>query len=171
MFLNALQICLTLLINEIVVFAWVTNLKKLFEMYSPVNVFDLKRSQTKPENRFINWLRYLLQDFNLTYFPTENAAVWQCTRWFKYDRDWLCVNKSQFVPVIFKPPCTSDSRATIYLLHAHYDTAVCALLYPKQFYTIRDLSVYFFLWSNLILNSHLLLCIWPFPFISQSKML
>ena len=29
------------------------------------------------------------------------------TRWFKYDRDWLCVNKSQFVPVIFEPPCTS----------------------------------------------------------------
>jgi hypothetical protein len=27
------------------------------------------------------------------------------TRWFKYDRDDLCVNKSQFVPVIFEPPC------------------------------------------------------------------
>jgi hypothetical protein len=27
-----------------------------------------------------------------------------CKRWF-YDRDWLCVNKSQFVPVIFEPPC------------------------------------------------------------------
>jgi hypothetical protein len=30
------------------------------------------------------------------------------TRWFKYDRDYLCVNKSQFVPVIFEPPCTFD---------------------------------------------------------------
>jgi hypothetical protein len=30
----------------------------------------------------------------------------QYTRWFKYDRDYLCVNKSQFVPVIFEPPCT-----------------------------------------------------------------
>jgi hypothetical protein len=28
------------------------------------------------------------------------------TRWFKYDWDYLCVNKSQFVPVIFEPPCT-----------------------------------------------------------------
>jgi hypothetical protein len=27
-------------------------------------------------------------------------------RWFKYDQDYLCVNKSQFVPVIFEPPCT-----------------------------------------------------------------
>jgi hypothetical protein len=26
------------------------------------------------------------------------------TRWFKYDRDDLCVNKSQFVPVMFEPP-------------------------------------------------------------------
>ena len=31
----------------------------------------------------------------------------ESTRWFKYDRDWLCVNKSQFVPVIFEPPCTN----------------------------------------------------------------
>ena len=28
------------------------------------------------------------------------------TRWFKYDWDYLCVNNSQFVPVIFEPPCT-----------------------------------------------------------------
>ena len=37
------------------------------------------------------------------------SGVRECllnTRWFKYDRDWLCVNKSQFVPVIFEPPCT-----------------------------------------------------------------
>jgi hypothetical protein len=32
------------------------------------------------------------------HFPTTR------TRWFKYDRDDLCVNKSQFVPVIFEPP-------------------------------------------------------------------
>jgi hypothetical protein len=29
------------------------------------------------------------------------------TRWFKYDRDDLCVNKSQFVPVIFEPFCSN----------------------------------------------------------------
>ena len=28
------------------------------------------------------------------------------TRWFKYDRDCLCVNKPVTVPVIFEPPCT-----------------------------------------------------------------
>ena len=32
------------------------------------------------------------------------------TRWFKYDRDYLCVNKSQFVPVIFEPPCIIHIR-------------------------------------------------------------
>jgi hypothetical protein len=32
------------------------------------------------------------------------------TMWFKYDQDDLCVNKSQFVPVIFEPPCTLQMR-------------------------------------------------------------
>jgi len=27
------------------------------------------------------------------------------TRWFKYDRDYLCVNKPVTVPVIFEPLC------------------------------------------------------------------
>ena len=30
-------------------------------------------------------------------------------RWFKYDRDYLCINKPQSVPVIFEPPCTNIS--------------------------------------------------------------
>jgi hypothetical protein len=33
-------------------------------------------------------------------------AKFRDTGWFKYDWDDLCVNKSQFVPVIFEPPCT-----------------------------------------------------------------
>jgi hypothetical protein len=37
----------------------------------------------------------------------KNIFVPYYTRWFKYDRHWLCVNKSQFVPVIFEPPWTS----------------------------------------------------------------
>jgi hypothetical protein len=34
-------------------------------------------------------------------------AIEVSTRCFKYDRDDLCVKKSQFVPVIFEPPCIS----------------------------------------------------------------
>jgi hypothetical protein len=34
-----------------------------------------------------------------------NPGSLPSTRWFKYDRDYLCLNKSQFVPVIFEPPC------------------------------------------------------------------
>jgi hypothetical protein len=37
-----------------------------------------------------------------------------CTRWFKYDRDDLCVNKSQFVPVIFEPPCIYIAFVPLY---------------------------------------------------------
>jgi hypothetical protein len=50
------------------------------------------------------------------------------TRWLKYDRDYLCVNKSQFVPVIFEPPCTYNRVIS--------GTAIGHLacsLYPKIF--------------------------------------
>ena len=53
---------------------------------------------------FILQRRYVL-------WPTQQPV---CTRWFKYDRDWLCVNKSQFVPVIFEPLCINSSRRTLY---------------------------------------------------------
>jgi hypothetical protein len=45
------------------------------------------------------------------------------TRWFKYDRDWLCVNKSQFVPVIFEPPC---------IFFMTYTKDVCKYLMPND---------------------------------------
>ena len=43
--------------------------------------------------------------FSTAIMICERAAMLRYTRWFKYDRDYLCVNKSQFVPVIFEPPC------------------------------------------------------------------
>ena len=43
----------------------------------------------------------------ITHKPSSIITKGAFTRWFKYDRDDLCVNKSQFVPVIFEPPCTS----------------------------------------------------------------
>jgi hypothetical protein len=43
----------------------------------------------------------------LVTLPFAHSRIrYLCSRWFKYDWDWLCVNKSQFVPVIFEPPCT-----------------------------------------------------------------
>ena len=55
-----------------------------------------------------------------------------CTRWFKYDQDYLCVNKSQFVPVIFEPPCIISDCVCVWdersctphaLQHQNIDTA------------------------------------------------
>jgi hypothetical protein len=40
--------------------------------------------------------------------------MWDNTRWFKYYRDDFCVNKSQFVPVIFEPPCTIDALQNLF---------------------------------------------------------
>jgi hypothetical protein len=44
-------------------------------------------------------------------FRIINKYIHIYTRWFKYDRDYLCVNKSQFVPVIFEPPCTLTQQS------------------------------------------------------------
>ena len=52
------------------------------------------------------------------------------TRWFKYDRDWLCVNKSQFVPVIFEPPCiiVTEAFKDLYMLKDIKHTYIKAIL-------------------------------------------
>jgi hypothetical protein len=50
-----------------------------------------------------------------------------CTMWFKYDRDDLCVNKSQFVPDIFEAPC-------IYLFLFHGNSGFAN---APQYYVIR----------------------------------
>jgi hypothetical protein len=44
------------------------------------------------------------------------------TRWFTYDRDYLCVNKSQFVSVIFEPPCIYIHTHTY--IHAYKHTYI-----------------------------------------------
>jgi hypothetical protein len=51
------------------------------------------------------------------YCRSHFTIKYVCTRWFKYDRNSLCVNKPQFVPVIFEPPCIC--RCFILLNHSH----------------------------------------------------
>jgi hypothetical protein len=53
------------------------------------------------------------------------------TRWFKYDRDDLCVNKSQFVLVIFEPPCI----LTLFLLFLSR-REIPAIFYTKDIFKI-----------------------------------
>ena len=48
------------------------------------------------------------------FFMTRMYISLKNTRWFKYDRDDLCVTKSQFVPVIFEPPFTSSPRVVLF---------------------------------------------------------
>jgi hypothetical protein len=50
----------------------------------------------------------VIECYNWNYLP--DACKYD-TRWFKYDRDYLCVNKSQFVPVIFEPPCIFQNNS------------------------------------------------------------
>jgi hypothetical protein len=62
--------------------------------------------------RYSEKLKQRKKNNNSVQFTRERERVHYCVRsewsttWFKYDRDYLCVNKSQFVPLTFKPLCT-----------------------------------------------------------------
>jgi hypothetical protein len=55
---------------------------------------------------------YMLKKNPLKVIAVMNLQVYKNTRWFKYDQDYLCVNKSQFVPVIFEPPCMCNKASS-----------------------------------------------------------
>ena len=59
-------------------------------------------------------IQYLL--FSTTKIFRKSTSILRYTRWFKYDQDDFCVNKSQFVPVIFEPPCTYLQYLSCYVL-------------------------------------------------------
>ena len=61
------------------------------------------------------------------------------TRWFKYDRDYLCVNKSQFVPVIFEPPCISVLQSRITMFYCFWK---CYMFRPLLWVIIRQKNTY-----------------------------
>lgn len=48
-----------------------------------------------------NYLTAKSQTYHLRYLLIVAFKIFPYTRWFNYYRDYLCVNKSQFVPVIF----------------------------------------------------------------------
>jgi hypothetical protein len=61
----------------------------------------LKTKNLQLHEEFTDILSHMYKRLHVKY--TSFLSV--CTSWFKYDRDYLCINKSQFVPVIFEPPC------------------------------------------------------------------
>jgi hypothetical protein len=63
------------------------------------------------------------------------CMICHCTRWFKYDLDWLCVNKSQFVPVIFEPPFTWRTLQQVELR-----TALVRLLWKRGQYGVWQVA-------------------------------
>ena len=66
----------------------------------------MSRYQNAGHNRTIRIVNTFCERVSVTVCLRMTPAG--CTRWFKYDRDDLCVNKSQFVPVIFEPPCICE---------------------------------------------------------------
>ena len=69
----------------------------------------------------LNVLTWRVKDIQLNPVLSNTLSfgftlLWPYTKWFKYDQDDLCVNKSQFVPVIFEPPCSLLSSCTLLCL-------------------------------------------------------
>jgi hypothetical protein len=72
------------------------------------------------------------------------------TRCFKYDRDYLCVKMSEFVPVIFEPPCISPHTSS-YLLPIYSHSSIFSAI-PLQIALIRLIHVLpLFLFPDFIL--------------------
>jgi hypothetical protein len=63
-------------------------------------MFEYKATNEKNNNN-------TLSVYATCVFYASFRFIFYCgnTRWFKYDWDYLCVNKSWFVLVIFEPPC------------------------------------------------------------------
>jgi hypothetical protein len=67
------------------------------------------------------------------------------TRWFKYDRDYLCVNKSQFGPVIFEPRCiytffcegevVGGREGACLYMSVYFQTKICSSQYTQKFHS------------------------------------
>jgi hypothetical protein len=94
------------------------------------------------------------------------------TRWFKYDRDYLCVNKSQFVPVISEPPCIHTHK---YIYTPKHYTAVFVFLSFPAALSLSSLAGCFPFYSTSIPSFSLLptsfpsflVCLSPFSYSSM----
>ena len=49
-----------------------------------------------------------------------NGVICNTIRWFKHDRDCLCVNLATSVPAIFEPPCIFNLIIFTFLSHDRY---------------------------------------------------
>jgi hypothetical protein len=86
------------------------------------------------------------------------------TRWLKYDRDYLCVNKQQSVPVIFEPPCILVHAWKIKSQFWHSEGLMMwqqlSRLYPLMvFMTVTEQWHEWQKWENHISVVHLKICL------------
>jgi hypothetical protein len=88
----------------------ITFFRKSHRLWDNVEKYDWDRSTTNDVTiwriRFACWISKAMCTSAHAHVHARTHRPIYNTRWFKYDRDDLCVNKSQFVPVIFEPPCT-----------------------------------------------------------------
>jgi hypothetical protein len=79
-----------------------------------VNVYKERHNEWRVRTN--QEIEALIKEENIVRFIKSQRLAWYGhvnTRWFKYDRDDLCVNKPQFVPVIFEPPCRMEENKNV----------------------------------------------------------
>jgi hypothetical protein len=83
--------------------------------HTSTNVINVNKGPTACTIQGDSWkvFIHLIKKFLLA--ALHHLSVQLSTRWFKYDWDDLYVSKSQFVPVIFEPPCTNINYGTLKL--------------------------------------------------------
>jgi hypothetical protein len=87
-------------------------LRNIRKMSHSCSTATSARTKLFPEKYASAYITWNMQIARLPWKMSFKKSVISNTRWFKYDRDYLCVNKSQFVPVIFEPPCITGKALT-----------------------------------------------------------
>ena len=114
--------------KRLLIFIRVASQFALAETYKWANFAARDLCEEKKKTLLVAWIRFkpkisknvrqsILRVIYCSWYPRLDVNAYEVpcsgtyTRWFKYDRAYLCVNKSQSVPVIFEPPCTSKLLA------------------------------------------------------------
>jgi len=93
---------------------WSCGLTSNLRFWMPTVNFNKRLAECQWLTKLTGYVRYVYK------FILSNPMN-KTTRWFKYDRDCLCVNLATSVLVIFEPPCI------YYLLNVIY----CIINYEK----------------------------------------
>jgi hypothetical protein len=95
-------------------------LKSIINFYM-LHISLAKAASTTKNNHFSSKLVLKFKEETSKVLHLEHSILWcwkldtsESTRWFKYDRDKMWLVYTQIVPVIFEPPCISETSGKVW---------------------------------------------------------